>query len=460
MQRLHTRLETTALRSICSGDDRIASWILPRVSKESFSFDPCSDFYRRMMFLTNKNGEIPRWEDLLEDMAISEDSRDELAANPGSVVTTRREAKMVVERLDEYRRARVIFDMSREAARALREESVDISALTDSLGEMLSRARGTGNMEDSIFSFGGPRLDRRALMEVLNAPRDEFIPTGFRAFDSINQGVPRGSLMMLAGQTGAGKTVLANNIGMYQAPLGAKVAFVSLEMTRRENIRRSLSYLTRIPLQQINRIHEQDRSVRRQLADAYAEYHDRVRRNRGRYTLFTPDEDVSMEDILTFLKPRGYDNIIIDYMGLLKGMDGDDQWRKLGAAARMGKRFTAGDQSIVTLVAQLSEEGLLRYSRTMQEHASLMWTFTRNQQEREANMMTIRQPKARNLRAFDFTLKTEYHIMRLTDVYASEVDGRERGQRRASAPERRGAAATRPVERAENPVEHDLVAVL
>ena len=215
-------------------------------------------------------------------------------------------------------------------------------------------------------------------------------------------------------------SVLVSQIALHQARQGQKVALVSLEMNRRECMRRMLSNLTAIPLSQINRIHDMDAVNKRLLVDAYKDYNSRVHKNGGRLTLFNPDEDVSIEDILTFLRPRGYDNIFIDYMGLLKGMDGEDQWRKLGSAARMGKRYTAGDQSVVTLLAQLSEEGLLRYSRTMQEHASLMWSFTRSKQE-ASDILTVKQPKARNLKAFDFYLQCQYHIMRLVDIDMSKI---------------------------------------
>jgi hypothetical protein len=105
-------------------------------------------------------------------------------------------------------------------------------------------------------------------------------------------------------------------------------------------------------------------------------------------------------------------------MGLLKGMDGDDQWRALGAAARYAKIYTRADKSTATLLAQLSEEGKIRYSRTVQEHASLMWTW---QKPDESGIITVKQPKARNLRAFEFPLQMDYPRMRVTDVDMSQL---------------------------------------
>ena len=216
-------------------------------------------------------------------------------------------------------------------------------------------------------------------------------------------------------------TVFATNLSINQARIGAKVALISLEMNRKETGRRVLSNLSGIPMQQINRVHEMSQADRRRLIEADRDFQSQVRKSCGRFTIITPEDDVSIDDVLTLLRPRGYDNIIIDYVGLLKGLDGDDQWRQMGSVARVGKRFAAANNSIVTLLAQLSEEGVIRYSRTMQEHASLMWAFNRSQQDREAGTITVRQPKARNLKSFDFTLKTNYGVMRLEDVSPSDV---------------------------------------
>jgi hypothetical protein len=49
-------------------------------------------------------------------------------------------------------------------------------------------------------------------------------------------------------------------------------------------------------------------------------------------------------------------------------MDADDQWKKLGSACRFAKRFAMANNNIVIVCAQVSEEGLIRYSKAMKEH--------------------------------------------------------------------------------------------
>lgn len=419
MQRIHSpKLEAIALRSITSGDEKIAGWIYPRIGLEHFSYEPSQDFFRRILFLTRKTGNLPHWDDLVDDLAISEDARDEMAKLEVGGVNSRKLARRLVDKLDEYRKARVFFNIQRLITKSMRDDKIDLEDLADKVGEHLSNARGKTNLEDCLVNFGADKVDRKALIELLTSTGDEFIPTGFKAFDSINQGVPRGSLWMVSAPTGAFKSGMALNIAVNQALLGYKISFTSLEMSKLEVIRRIVSRLAQISLNDINRVHQMSRGQKRTLIKIWKKFSFRICNNGGRLTIFAPDEDVSMEEVLTLMKSRGYDNNIIDYAGLLKGADGDDQWRKLGAITRYAKRSTASDNSIVTILAQLTEEGEVRYSRTMVEHASLAWKWLRPD---ESGIITVKQPKARNLRSFDFPLQIDFPMMTVKDVDMNQI---------------------------------------
>ena len=232
-------------------------------------------------------------------------------------------------------------------------------------------------------------------------------------------------------------SAMAMNVGLHQASIGAKVLLLSLEMKRTIVVRRILAYLTGIPLSRINRAHEMDRETRAVLIRAWREYHDRVRRNGGRFRIVYPPEDISMEEMLTIYKPYGYDNHIIDYLGLMKDLDGDDQWRRMGAAVRQAVRFAGATDSIITILAQLSAEGLVRYARSILEHAHLAWTWQYVDAEaKEARILTIRQPKTRNLKSFDFMVEERFDIMRIQDLepttakqYAEQQRANQSGKR-------------------------------
>jgi hypothetical protein len=226
-------------------------------------------------------------------------------------------------------------------------------------------------------------------------------------------------------------TVIATNIAVHQARIGLRTLVVSLEMSREMMCRRLLSAMGEIPLTEINHVKSLSEIRRKQILQVWIDFHKQVRRNGGRFSVMAPTEDVSMEDILTLARPSDYDNKIIDYVGLLKGMDGEDQARRLGSATRFAARDAAATNSVNTVLAQLSKEGVVRYSRAMEEHAALswQWNYSYESEARESKIITVKQPKARQLEAFDFSLQERFDIMRAVDLDVGMLTGAKKGSR-------------------------------
>lgn len=75
------------------------------------------------------------------------------------------------------------------------------------------------------------------------------IPTGFRDFDAITNGLQKGTLNILAARPGVGKTSFAMNIAEHAAiNEGKKVAIFDLEMSREELMQRALSSVGKVHL--------------------------------------------------------------------------------------------------------------------------------------------------------------------------------------------------------------------
>ena len=116
------------------------------------------------------------------------------------------------------------------------------------------------------------------------------------------------------------------------------------------------------------------------------------------------------------------DVVFIDYVGLLKGMDGEDQWRQLGRSAREAKLWAEKHQKIVVLLAQLSDDGVIRYSRAIREHSDNAWFWTCSEEDRKEGLITVKQAKARNQRAFDMVLEADFAHMSITDSHRVPED--------------------------------------
>jgi hypothetical protein len=133
-------------------------------------------------------------------------------------------------------------------------------------------------------------------------------------------------------------------------------------------------------------------------------------------TIWSPEEDYGIEEMLFMLKPYKYRVVIIDYISLLKGADGDDQVKALGRIARFAKVYAKNTNTVVVLLAQLSDEGQVRYARAIKEHANNLWSWHMNEEESETSILDIRQQKARNQLRFNFQLSSHNSSMRITDV--------------------------------------------
>lgn len=203
------------------------------------------------------------------------------------------------------------------------------------------------------------------------------------------------------------------------------VAYVPLEMDEDETMERILANKASVKLSRIKQkktTPQEDRKIK----EAYKNHVKKLKENNTRFTIFSPDEDVTIEEVLMTLKPYGYRVIIIDYLTLLKGTDGDDagekQWQKIGQIGRRCKLWAKANDAVVILVAQVDDEGKLRYSRALKEHANILWTWGVNKETRENKIMKINTEKARNLVMQDFDLSYDDEMFQVFDVGSSRHD--------------------------------------
>lgn len=77
------------------------------------------------------------------------------------------------------------------------------------------------------------------------------LPSGFKELDGLTTGFKKQSLTIVGGRPGMGKTSLILSMALYQALLGARVGFISLEMSAEELAERVLAMAARIDMQGI-----------------------------------------------------------------------------------------------------------------------------------------------------------------------------------------------------------------
>lgn len=205
-----------------------------------------------------------------------------------------------------------------------------------------------------------------------------------------------------------------------QARLGYKIVVIPLEMSREEMMIRYLANVGAIDSLRIS-MKKLTTAEKDELWQKFHRFNRRVAKAGGRFTIIPPVSDMSMEEALASAHCYNPDAVYIDYAGLLRGADGEDQWRQLGRIARHGKVYAGSHNKVVTLAAQVDDDGRIRYSQAIKEHSSLAFTFVATRESRERGYLNFNMLKGRNQQLIAFTLGIDYSTSTFRDLSPEEL---------------------------------------
>lgn len=422
MKLLATQAELKAIRTICGDYEKLSSMILATAGEDTFYYKPAKEAYKVIVKRLRENGSIPDWSEVTADPSISEDTRKILKSSRELPAISKDKVASIVTTLDKYRKLRGLVNMAQNVLDSIEDKAVDLDELIENTSDALTKARARGDAKTQLHHIGKHNNSTHIVKEMLYGKSKPSVPTGFRAFDERNGGILLGSLWTIGANTGGGKTAMAVNVLRNMTEFAAEdCCIVPLEMTATQTMDRLMGILTGL---EVNKISQKKLSggEKKIVKDTYRKYVDTLKQNNTRYTIYEPEEDVSIEEVLLTLKPHGYKVILIDYISLLKGADGDDQWRQLGNIARFAKVFAKNNNCIVVLLCQVSEEGKIRYAQAIAEHSNNAWIWTMPGEESETSIMDIRQIKARNQHRFNFQLLSNNLTMRISDLDDGDTD--------------------------------------
>jgi replicative DNA helicase len=330
------------------------------------------------------------------------------------------QAIQLVEVLNRYRQTRLYYRLSKGIHKHLENPSIDVEELSDMVAKAMAMIQLKRASEATVLHIGKDSNVMDTVKDIIYSPNtDNVIPTGFDSYDAVNGGFLRGSLVLIGLNSGGGKSILANQISTNQAKRGYKTVLVPLEMTDIEMVSRTISNASGLNSLDIflKRLATGEKDV---AFKRFKKLDRKIRESGGRYTIFKPKEDLTIQELLASLSSYKADVIYIDYLGLLKDADGDDQWRKMGQIARFAKQWADAHNKVVVMLVQVNEEGKLRYSQMVKEHASLAWFAVANKESKEQGLLHFEQPKSRNQSDMPFTLKILYTKMKVKDLSEEE----------------------------------------
>lgn len=416
------KAEMSLLKTLTNSEltEKQRTLLLAKTDVSLFHMPATKKAYQRVRKLTERKQRVPVWEDIVDDPTFDAKVREFLEDSEVRPTASKQKAMGLIERLDKYRKLRGIFDMGKEIISYFDlEETLDPDEFHDKLALQLANNRKEFGKQQEIHTFGVGGSIQALVKRTLYKPTEKMYLTGYTEYDKRNGGLPTTGVMILAGTTSGGKSVLATNLEYNLTTLnhGLTAIKITLEMTAEQETNRVLSMLTGIPLWKFKQ-NKLTRAEKKQVELA-AKKHDKLLKKKGaKFSYSSPDGSMTIDDVINMVKPFNYKVVILDYISLLEGVDDDNQWRMLSAICRKAKVYASEFKVLFIVLAQLdSDTSNLRYSRGMKEHADIVWTWNYSKPEvRETKILPIDVAKARDGELFRMELQERFEIMRIENL--------------------------------------------
>lgn len=271
----------------------------------------------------------------------------------------------------------------KQYTRELGKQSADIPELIrNASGELFSIAM---DVENERFITGkelgeyGQQLIEKRVERYRKAQEDakfpgitplEGVPTGLPTIDSLSLGYKPGDLILLAAQTGHGKTAFAlNTANAVCVNAGKPLFYINTEMSKEQIATRWGAILS-------NQLAQQLRAgslTNLQLADTKEAYRKLV--NSNFLTQKLPSPTISKVDILTRKAKMQYgiEMMILDYVGRMQKLQkGLEEWQVLEQIVQAMKGLAQSQEIAVMVLAQLNDNDSLQGAKRMRNECDIV----------------------------------------------------------------------------------------
>jgi len=421
--------ELLALRAILDGPENISLYLLGELKATiiggyrgvdnqdgHFGWEAANDIYARILVLLSNGKEIPSSTVLTIDQSLSQSARIFLKTKC-KIITTKNEATYIVSTLEQYRKIRITYRGLQRTINLLKntEDPTKIEDALLGIEDTIIQARSKESI--NFLRFGQESNNQKLCDEILDKQKaNTKILTGFEEFDHRTGGFARSNLVIIAGPTSGGKSVMAVQfcVNMFR-DFHYNVSYISFEMSKPEVMGRILANISSVPYKVIDMKKanpRQQNTVKASLDNFNIQGID----HKNRLDVWCPEGDYTANEIASKLRPYNYDVIIVDYIGLIahentyKG--GQTEATSLASIAKTFKIVANQLNAVIILLAQWdTDKNHIRYSRAIQEHANFLWKWAIDTAD-EDDLVMIHQDKARNSERYGFNLRPHFKVMR------------------------------------------------
>jgi replicative DNA helicase len=409
--------EILTVRSMCTQDAKILGALASRLDKEHFAHEAAREAFEYIGEYMASHGKPPSIKTLLADPDLHIDTRNDLAEVEDQIEYIQ-EADDLVKILHKYKQRRAIRTLQRMLEEETDGDTIDAELVLNDIAQAVGKAMHVKSNANCFTHYGKGANNKKLTQAVLHEDNSaQILRTGIAPFDEQAGGFSLGSLVLMGAPSGCGKSLVAGAMATNMAENGYKVSLVPLEMSEAEMHNRIMAKITRYPLKKIRL----QQLATGEKADAEAKmdaWNEKVAAKGGRLTVYKPPGDVTIREVLAATAAFKSDVKIIDYVGLLAGADGEEQWKELGKIARFCKIHAEAENCVVILLVQVNEEGKVKYSSGMAEHATNALLWSNIKEIKETGMMYVVQLKSRNSSADPFRMRQNHEFMDIEEVTA------------------------------------------
>lgn len=265
----------------------------------------------------------------------------------------------------------------------------------DQAGSMLAE------IQDRIATLGStggqPVSDMKAnvaktVQEIDDLYRKKGAPgisTGLNAIDTELCLEP-GDLLVIGGQTKAGKSILASQIALNMVLSGIPVLYISLEMTETQVTRRMLASLARLNMRMVNMFSEADfgRLSAASARLALSPLHIVCRRNTLQEIVAVSQQYHARYEHTD--SPLGA--IVLDYAQITQGMRNaktELRQQEIAEISRTSKRMAQKLNCLWVLLSQLNEDGRTREAKDIENDCNAMVEVGHNKDTGERGIKVV-----------------------------------------------------------------------
>lgn len=389
---------------------------MPTKYKEGhFGTAEANDVLELILKYTNKlNSAIPTDTIIMEDLALKNEAKLFLQLTD-KTYTSKREIDIALLKLENYRKVRTLHSVMEEATLKIRNERdpLYITAIIEQMNSTLSRTQEVENL--NIVHTHDKKTADGLVQAIINPVYDTKILTGLTEFDARSGGFNLTDLVLIAGPTGGGKSIMALQIATTMAyNYGKKVCYISLEMDQKLIYERILANYANIDHDMIHKniLNDRQKIKIQKVSNALQQ---QLVNNKGVFDIWCPTGEYTPERLIDYFRVQHFDVIFIDYIGLLPlTQNKENNAFALSEAVRAFKVAANELNSVIVVVAQYDQEQKkLKFSKAMKDHANIMWQWELDEDpDKRPEEVPILQIKARSSQTYTFKLRPSFRYMR------------------------------------------------